>query len=71
MQVGQSRFGMLTLNQSLLSLVQRRLIAVDEALARSAELDELRTMMINAGISVANPAANREAAAAAAASRKP
>ncbi len=55
MQVGQNKFGMLTLNQSLLSLVQRRLISVDEAIGRSAELDELRTMLMNAGINAAAP----------------
>jgi twitching motility protein PilT len=50
MQVGQSKFGMLTLNQSLLHLVQKNLISKDEALGRSAELDEFRTMLNNAGI---------------------
>jgi twitching motility protein PilT len=55
MQVGQNKFGMLTLNQSLLSLVQRRLISVDEAIGRSAELDEFRTMLMNAGINAAAP----------------
>lgn len=52
MQVGQNKFGMLTLNQSLLSLVQKRLISVEEALGRCSELDEFRTMLINAGIQV-------------------
>jgi twitching motility protein PilT len=51
MQVGQNKFGMLTLNQSLLSLVQRRLITVEEAMGRCSELDEFRTMLMNAGIS--------------------
>jgi twitching motility protein PilT len=50
MQVGQSKYGMLTLNQSLLNLVQKRMISVDEALGRTAELDEFRSMLINAGI---------------------
>jgi twitching motility protein PilT len=50
MQVGQNKFGMLTLNQSLLALVQKRVISVDEAIGRSSELDEFRQMMINAGI---------------------
>jgi twitching motility protein PilT len=52
MQVGQNKFGMLTLNQSLLALVQKRLISVEEALGRCSELDEFRTMLINAGIQV-------------------
>ncbi|MCC7110974.1 MAG: type IV pilus twitching motility protein PilT [Deltaproteobacteria bacterium] len=51
MQVGQNKFGMITLNQSLLSLVQRRLVTVDEAIGRCAELDEFRQMLIQAGIS--------------------
>jgi twitching motility protein PilT len=50
MQVGQQKFGMLTLNQSLLALVQKRQISVDEAIGRSAELDEFRQMLIQAGI---------------------
>jgi len=55
MQVGQNKFGMMTLNQSLLSLVQKRQISVDEAIGRTSELDEFRTMLVNAGISVAGP----------------
>jgi twitching motility protein PilT len=53
MQVGQNKFGMLTLNQSLLALVQKRLISVDEAIGRSSEIDEFRQMLIQAGISIA------------------
>jgi twitching motility protein PilT len=45
MQVGQEKFGMTTLNQSLFSLFQRRLISQEEALGRSTETDELRMMM--------------------------
>jgi len=52
MQVGQSRHGMLTLNQSLLALVQRRIIAVEEAIGRCSDLDEFRTMLTNAGIQI-------------------
>lgn len=50
MQVGQSKFGMQTLNQSLLNLYSRRLITLEEALGRSQEPDELRQMMVNAGV---------------------
>jgi twitching motility protein PilT len=57
MQVGQNRFGMVTLNQTLLALVQKRLISIDEAVGRTSELDEFRTMLVNAGISVAAQAA--------------
>jgi twitching motility protein PilT len=52
MQVGQNKFGMLTLNQSLLALVQRRLVSVDEALGRCSELDEFRQMLIQAGVAL-------------------
>ena len=45
MQVGQAKFGMQTMNQSLLSLYQRRLISQDEAMGRSSDPDELRNMM--------------------------
>lgn len=51
MQVGQSRHGMITMNQSLLALVQRRMISIDEAIGRCADLDEFRQMLIQAGIS--------------------
>jgi twitching motility protein PilT len=55
MQVGQNRYGMVTLNQNLLILVQKRQISVEEALGRTSELDELRTMLVNAGISMSGP----------------
>ena len=45
MQVGQSKYGMQTMNQSLLSLLQRRLITVEEAMSRSTDVDELKTML--------------------------
>lgn len=45
MQVGQNRFGMQTFNQSLASLVQRRLVTLEDALARSSDPDELRAML--------------------------
>ena len=37
MQVGQDKYGMQTLNQSLYSLYQRRLISLEEAMGRSLE----------------------------------
>ncbi|MDP2682123.1 MAG: type IV pilus twitching motility protein PilT [Deltaproteobacteria bacterium] len=49
MQVGQAKFSMQTMNQSLLLLYQRRLISLDEAIGRSSDPDELRQMMSNAG----------------------
>jgi twitching motility protein PilT len=45
MQVGQDKYAMQTLNQSLYSLFQRRLISQEEAMSRSLEPDELRMMM--------------------------
>jgi twitching motility protein PilT len=45
MQVGQARFGMQTLNQSLAALVQRRLISMEDAIGRSSDADELRNML--------------------------
>ena len=45
MQMGQDKFGMQTMNQSLYSLLARGLITQDEAMSRSADVDELRTMI--------------------------
>jgi len=45
MQIGQSKHGMQTLNQSLHSLLQRRLVNLEDALARSPDPDELNGMM--------------------------
>jgi twitching motility protein PilT len=45
MQVGQEKYQMQTLNQSLFSLFQRRLISQEEAMGRSVEPEELRMMM--------------------------
>ncbi len=47
MQVGQEKFGMQTMNQSLFSLFQKRLIALEEALGRSSDPDELKQMISN------------------------
>lgn len=52
MQVGQSKFGMQTFNQSLLGLLQRRVITLDEAMGRSSDPDELRNMLTTAGAGV-------------------
>jgi twitching motility protein PilT len=48
MQIGQDKYGMQTMNQSLASLLQRRLISMDDALARSSDPEELR-QLINSG----------------------
>jgi twitching motility protein PilT len=45
MQVGQEKFGMQTMNQSLGQLYQRRLITLEDALGRSPDQDELRNII--------------------------
>jgi len=50
MQIGQSKFGMQTFNQSLLALVQRRQISMEEAIGRSSDPDELRNMVGGGGM---------------------
>jgi twitching motility protein PilT len=49
MQVGQDKFGMQTMNQSLYNLYQRRIISLDDAMGRSSEPDELKQMLASAG----------------------
>ena len=49
MQVGQAKFGMQTMNQSLASLVQRRLISMDSAMMRSPDEAELRELLSRGG----------------------
>ena len=56
MQIGQSKFGMQTLNQSLCELYIKKTITLDECLGHSSELDELKTMILNAGGSLGNVA---------------
>lgn len=45
MQVGQEKFGMQTMNQSLCLLLQKRLVAMDVAMARSPDPEELKQML--------------------------
>ena len=45
MQIGQTKHGMQTLNQSLYSLYARRMITFEEALGRSNDVEELRAMV--------------------------
>src|SRR5450432_940240 len=45
MQVGQAKYGMQTFNQSLASLVVKRLITQDEAFGRSSDPEELRNIL--------------------------
>ena len=53
MQIGQEKFGMQTMNQSLYSLFQKRIIALEEALGRSQDPEELKKM-------IGNPAAGTQ-----------
>ena len=48
MQVGQTKFGMQTMNQSLLATYQRREITLDDAVGRSSDPDEFRNLLSNA-----------------------
>ncbi|MEZ4600205.1 MAG: type IV pilus twitching motility protein PilT [Syntrophotaleaceae bacterium] len=50
MQMGQEKFGMQTMNQSLFTLYHKKLISLDTAMSRSSDPDELKQM-------IANPAA--------------
>jgi twitching motility protein PilT len=45
MQVGQTKFGMQTFNQSLGVAYAKRLITLDEAMARSSDPDELKNIL--------------------------
>jgi len=45
MQVGQTKFGMQTMNQSFATLCHQRLISYDEAISRTSDPDELRQMI--------------------------
>jgi twitching motility protein PilT len=58
MQMGQNKFGMQTMNQSLFALLQQRLITPEDALARSPNVEELRDMIQNRG-TAAVPAIKR------------
>jgi twitching motility protein PilT len=49
MQIGQAKFGMQTMNQSLLDLYTRKVISLEECLGHSSEVDELKTMILNSG----------------------
>src|SRR5213075_944824 len=45
MQVGQSKFGMQTMSQALIGLVQRGVISLEEGLGRSSDAEELRNIL--------------------------
>ncbi len=45
MQVGQAKFGMLTMNQSLVTLFQKKLITFDDVMGYSTDVEELKNML--------------------------
>jgi twitching motility protein PilT len=49
MQIGQSKFGMQTMNQSLAELFIKRQITLEEAINRAGDVDELKTLIASAG----------------------
>ncbi|MCJ7499474.1 type IV pilus twitching motility protein PilT [bacterium] len=52
MQVGQSKYGMQTMNQSLLDLHLKGTIPVEEVLGRTTNLEEMRQMLTQAGVKI-------------------
>ncbi len=48
MQIGQSKYGMQTLNQSLCDLYMRELISLEDAMSSTTEMDELKTLITGA-----------------------
>jgi twitching motility protein PilT len=57
MQIGQGKFGMQTMNQSLCALYMRRLITLEDCLGRSSDPDELKQMIAQAQAQTGVPAA--------------
>jgi twitching motility protein PilT len=53
MQMGQEKFGMQTMNQSLAAHYKRRAISLETAMGRSPDNDELRTMIAEGGVNQA------------------
>jgi twitching motility protein PilT len=49
MQIGQSKFGMQTMNQALCDLYMRKEVTLEDAIGHSSEVEELKTMILNAG----------------------
>jgi len=47
MQMGQEKFGMQTMNQCLFSLYHKQIIALEDAIARSPDTEELKEMVAN------------------------
>jgi len=47
MQIGQAKYGMQTMNQALMEHLVKKTITMEEAIARSGDVDELKTMHSN------------------------
>jgi twitching motility protein PilT len=62
MQVGQDKFGMQTMNQSLAALIQRRMITLEDASGRSPDVGELRNLIAQGGGVVATGRQGQRAA---------
>ena len=60
MQTGQEKFGMQTMNQSLLDLYQRRVISYDDAVAHTSLPDELMGMITRVGLAPAQAGRERK-----------
>jgi twitching motility protein PilT len=58
MQIGQGKSGMQTMNQSLATLVTRRLVDPETAMGRSPDIEELQ-QLINKGPEAAGAAGGR------------
>jgi twitching motility protein PilT len=56
MQIGPPKFGMQTMNHALAELYVRGVIKLDDCLAAATELDELKTVILNAGGSLGDQA---------------
>jgi twitching motility protein PilT len=52
MQVGQTKFGMQTMNQSLLDLYLKGSIPIEEVLGRTTNPEEMRQMLIQTGVNL-------------------
>jgi twitching motility protein PilT len=49
MQIGQTKFGMQTFNQSLAAAFSKRLITLEEAMGRSSDAEELKNILASGG----------------------
>lgn len=50
MQVGQTKYGMQTMNQCLIKLLTKRLITLEDAVARCHDIEEFKQMLAKQGI---------------------